>query len=113
MGIAPHLVEVVGELDHLTTHTSDRYIVPVVGMLDRPPVVNPDPSEVDDVLFVPLTELIRSEVFREERWGARDLSDDPDAGYPMYFYELTGDTVWGATASVITAMLTEILRLGR
>lgn len=109
IGIPPRHIEVVGELDHLTTHTSDRYIVPLVGVLDHRPDVVPDPTEVDGVLFVPLEELIQPHVFREERWGVGDLTDDADAGYPMYFYELLGDTVWGATAAIIARMLTEIL----
>jgi 8-oxo-dGTP pyrophosphatase MutT (NUDIX family) len=113
IGLAPRHVEVIGELDHLTTHTSDRYIVPVVGIIDHRPDVRPDPAEVDDVLFVPLSELTSPEVFREERWGGTDLAGSGDGGYPMFFFELMGDTVWGATAAIITRMLTELLTDGR
>lgn len=89
----------LGELDHLTTVTRRAYIVPVVAVLrGRPPVVA-NPGEVDEVLMVPVSELLSDEVFREERWGTEELHR------PVYFFELKGDTVWGATAAMLRQAL--------
>lgn len=96
-------VELLGELDHLTTVTRRAYIVPVVGLLAEPPRLTPNPSEVDEVLVVPVSELMAPEVFREERWGTEELSR------PIYFFELFGDTVWGATAAVLRQMLSRLV----
>jgi len=96
-------VEVLGELDHLTTVTRRAYIVPVLGLLPGRPEVTANPGEVDAVLFVPLAELLHPEVFREERWGDEELHR------PVYFFELLGDTVWGATAAMLRQMLALLL----
>lgn len=95
----PSAVEPLGELDHLTTITRRAYIVPVVGLLHEPPRLRPNPGEVDEVLRVPLSELMSPEVFREERWGA------PEVARPVYFFDLHGDTVWGATAALLRQLL--------
>ena len=49
---------------------------------------------------VPLSELLEPATYREETW---DLWGAPR---PMAFYELPGETVWGATARILTRLLT-------
>ncbi len=68
IGLDPASVEIIGELDHLMTISSRSFIVPFVGLLARVPVLEPNPSEVDAVLHVPVRELLLDEVYREERW---------------------------------------------
>jgi 8-oxo-dGTP pyrophosphatase MutT (NUDIX family) len=99
IGLPPSAVEVVGELDHLTTISSATAIVPLVGVLPGRPEVRPNPGEVEAVLFVPLEELLAEGVFREERWVAAGLDR------PIWFFELVGDTVWGATAAMLRQLL--------
>lgn len=98
-GLAPPTVEVIGELDHLSTITSGSFIVPYVGVVAARPDLAPSESEVDAILHVPLSELLLPEVFREERWplGARLRS--------IVFFDLVGDTVWGATAAMLRQLL--------
>ncbi len=103
IGLDPAAVEIVGELDHLATVTSRSFIVPYVGLLEGRPDVEPDPNEVDAVLHVPITELLLPEVYREERWGFRGIDR------PIWFFELVGDTVWGATAAMLRDLLVKIL----
>ncbi|MFZ4517227.1 MAG: NUDIX hydrolase [Microthrixaceae bacterium] len=99
VSLDPASVETLGELDHLTTVTRRAYIVPVVALLAGRPELHPNDGEVDAVLHVPLAELLLPEVFREERWG------DEVNGRPVYFFELVGDTVWGATAAMLRQLL--------
>lgn len=98
----PGSVEPLGELDHLTTVTRRAYIVPVVGLLPGRPELTPNPGEVDAVLHVSLSELMDPEVFREERWGSGELAR------PIYFFDLFGDTVWGATAALLRQLLARL-----
>lgn len=105
VGLAPAAVEVVGEMDHLTTVTRRAYIVPVVALLGSRPELVAHVREVDAILEVPLAELVRPGTFREERWGV-----GPDAR-PVYFFDLVGDTVWGATAAMLRDLLVRLLRL--
>lgn len=98
----PGLVEPLGELDHLTTVTRRAYIVPVVGLVSRVPELKANDAEVDRVLHVPLSELTADGVFREERWGEGPMSR------PIYFFDLDGDTVWGATAAMLRQLLARL-----
>ncbi len=100
IGLDPDAVEIIGELDHLSTLTSGSFIVPFVGLLPVPPVdLAANPAEVAAVLHVPLAELLDPAVFREERWN---LFGSERA---MFFFELVGDTVWGATAAMLRQLL--------
>lgn len=98
----PASVEPLGELDHLTTVTRRAYIVPVLGLLPGRPELRANDAEVDAVLHVPLSELLAEDVFHEERWGP------PDLARPVYFFDLVGDTVWGATAAMLRQMLARL-----
>lgn len=102
VALDPAEVEPLGELDHLTTVTRRAYIVPVVALLPGRPVLRPFDVEVDAVLHVPLAELLDRRTYREERWGSVDLNR------PVYFFELVGDTVWGATASLLRQLLARL-----
>ena len=99
IGLLPKLVEPLGELDHLTTVTQRNYIVPVLGLLTERPQQRINPAEVDKVIHVSLSELMQPEVYREERWVVGEAS------WPMFFFELHGDTVWGATAALLRQLL--------
>lgn len=102
VGLKPEVVDVLGELDHLTTVSSDRFIVPVVARLDRRPEgLAPDPVEVEAILELPLRELLHPEAYREERWGSID--------FPVSFFEVEGDTIWGATAAMLRQFFTLLL----
>lgn len=104
IGLVPASVEVVGELDHLATVTSGSFIVPYVGILPgRPDDLVANPAEVAAILHVPLAELLAEEVYREEVWSFEG------AERPIFFFELHGDTVWGATASMLRRLLATVL----
>lgn len=106
VGVPPDAVEVVGELDHLTTVSSDREIVPVVGLLEGRPSVDPDPSEVDRVLHVDLDELLADGAYRSEVWTWSGRT------FPIHFFEVPGDTIWGATAAMLVDVLTRLTGTG-
>lgn len=121
IGLDPTSVEVLGELDHLMTVTSRSFIVPFVGLLKERPVLQASVAEVDAILEVPVSELLLDEVYREERWvfSAPPPWVAPDmaaAGGPVertiFFFELVGDTLWGATAAMLRHLLALALGLG-
>ena len=73
--------------------TSRSFIVPFVGVLPGPAASSTRAgSRSSAVLHVPLAELLPTRVYREERWGI------PPQDRPIYFFEIVGDTIWGATA---------------
>lgn len=99
IGLVPEGVEVVAELDGISTVASQFTITPFVGLLARPPALAPDRREVERVFAVPLSELLDPAAYREERW---ELWGEWRA---MSFFELPGETVWGATARILAGLL--------
>lgn len=93
-------VRQVGELDHLATVTSRSFIVPYVGEVSGRPDTTASPDEVSAVLHVPVAELLDPAIYREERWTFPGGVDRP-----IFFFELEGDTVWGATGAMIRQLL--------
>jgi 8-oxo-dGTP pyrophosphatase MutT (NUDIX family) len=92
-------VAIVGELDHLLTVVSSSYIVPVVATLPTRPSLSPSPNEVDRIMHVPLHDLVREDTFAQERWQT------PYGEMNVYMYHLDDETIWGATARVLTQVL--------
>lgn len=104
--------ECIGELDHLATITSRSFIVPYVAALPPGrPATTANPGEVGAVLHVPVADLLDPTNFREERWTFPWAEDRP-----IFFFELVGDTVWGATGAMLRQLLglvTGTLRRGQ
>jgi 8-oxo-dGTP pyrophosphatase MutT (NUDIX family) len=108
IGLDPASITVVGRLSTVTTFASGSTITPVVGLLPGRPVLVPSPQEVEHVFDVALAELADPAIFREEWWTVAGRG--PSVGgrpFPVWFFELPDDTVWGATAR----MLVDLLRL--
>ena len=104
IGLDPRPVTLVGRLSPVSTYASASAITPVVGVLPgRPPVV-PNAAEVEHVFDVALAELADDGVFREEWWSIAGA-----APFPVWFFELPDDTVWGATARILVDLLRVVL----
>lgn len=104
-----NLVEIVGELNHLATVSSNSSIVPYVGVLPhRPSKLVPNPEEVEAVLTVTLDELVQDDVFRSELWEWQETTGLVGER-PIHFFELYGDTIWGATGRMLVNLLTLVL----
>ena len=95
----PSQVMVVGELDHLATLVSRSLIVPIVARLDQRPVLSAGTSEVDRIFTTPLVDFLRADTYREEHWTRDDIT------FPVTFFELDNETVWGATARLLRDLL--------
>ncbi|MEE9416183.1 MAG: CoA pyrophosphatase [Acidimicrobiales bacterium] len=96
----PSLVHHLGELDRFVTVGSQSLIHPFVARVEGRPTLAAQPEEVDEILEVSLSELLLDEVWREEIWkiGGTERA--------ITFFELHGNTVWGATASILRQFLT-------
>lgn len=103
------VVEIVGELNHLATLSSNSSIVPYVGILpNRPVKLVPNPDEVEAVLMVPLDELVQDDVFHTELWEWQEATG-LIGERPIHFFDLYGDTIWGATGRMLVNLLTLVL----
>jgi 8-oxo-dGTP pyrophosphatase MutT (NUDIX family) len=100
IGLDPTMVTVIGRLGALSTVTNPAPILPFVAGLPGRPQLRPNPAEVDRAFTVPLVELMQPDTYHEELWVFPD-----DVERPIYFFELAGDTVWGATARMLRELL--------
>lgn len=95
MGIEPDSVEVIGFLPSIHTVQFALWVVPVVGLLGPDPLLVPSEREVARVLLPTLADLARPEAWRFERWNGRQV----------WFYDLDGELLWGATAMMVRQLL--------
>lgn len=108
IGMDPGIVELIGRLTPLSTYSSAATITPVVGLLAARPAVIPNPNEVEHVFDVSLAQLATPGVFHEELWSVPVRGED---SFPMWFFDLEEDTIWGATARVLVELLRLVLEV--
>lgn len=95
LGINPSLVTPLGRLEEYRLRVSNHLIVPFVGWADTIPAITPDPTEVAEVIEVPLRSLLDPEVIGEEERTLRGQR------WSITFYRFGEHRVWGATAHIL------------
>ena len=112
VGLQPELVTVVGRLTAMPTVSSNTVMTPVVATLEGRPTLAASPAEVDRIFDVALCDLAADGVFHEEWWSApanTEIEGLPDGEFPVWFFEVAGETVWGATARTLVELLCLVL----
>jgi 8-oxo-dGTP pyrophosphatase MutT (NUDIX family) len=94
IGLPMERVEVLARLPDYLTRTGFR-VTPVVGLLEPPIVLTPDPREVDEVFEVPLAFLLDPSNHQRR---TRELQGRTVEYYVMQFGERV---IWGATAGML------------
>lgn len=105
IGLARAVVEVIAALPPIATVVGGFTISPFVGIVDGRPALAADRREVDRVFDLPLSELLAEGVYREEWWGA----DEDGPQRPIAFFEIEGETIWGATARILMTFLARVV----
>jgi 8-oxo-dGTP pyrophosphatase MutT (NUDIX family) len=109
VGLDPADVTLIGALDPIATIATPFVVAPFIGIIGQDPAFVPEPGEVDALLEVPLRELFADAAYREEHWEippGLELYGTPERN--VYFYELPGETIWGATARIVTDFLARL-----
>jgi 8-oxo-dGTP pyrophosphatase MutT (NUDIX family) len=94
IGLALERVEILGRLPEYHTRTGFR-VTPVIGLIQPPLELTPDPREVESVFEVPLSFLLNP-ANRQRR--TREFQGR-SAGF--YVFEYQGHMIWGATAGML------------
>lgn len=98
VGIDPAGVRVLGRLDdHLTI--TDYRIRPFVGVIPYPFEVNPSDDEIDEVIVLPVSAFVT-----ERCMTTRDFERN-GVMIKVYFFDVNGYNVWGATAKILKKFL--------
>ncbi len=106
VGLDPAGVEVWGTLTPFYIPPSNFMLTPVVGFTPTPPLLHPNPDEVETVFSVPLSRLFDPATIVEEEWTLYGMQ------VRVPFFALEGYKVWGATAIVISELLARLRRVG-
>ena len=111
----PALVTMVGWLHPVTTLASPALIVPLVAALPGRPHLVASPREVERIFDVALAELADPAIFHEERWQVpgRIIPGSPDNSFAVRFFEVSGELIWGATARMISELISIVRRRRR
>ena len=99
IGLPAKAVEVLGELDDMPTMTTDYLISPFVAAIPWPYQLKVDPTEVEEIIEVPVSALLDKDCLRQE---TEPLRDGTIIGYFYYYNERI---IWGATARILDQFL--------
>ncbi|PID91401.1 MAG: coenzyme A pyrophosphatase [Bacteroidetes bacterium] len=90
---------VLGPLSPLFIPVSNFMVYPFLGLLEKRPDFQPDPSEVAYVIEAGIPVLLAPETPRQERW----LLHGQEVDVP--FYQIGKEKIWGATAMILSEFL--------
>jgi len=99
IGLARQDVQLLGELDDALTATSNYVISPFVGLIPYPYNFKPDKWETEELLEVPIADLLDKNCFSE------GMTEQNGQQVETYFYRFGSRTIWGATAKILKQFL--------
>jgi 8-oxo-dGTP pyrophosphatase MutT (NUDIX family) len=103
IGIAPEEVKILGSLSDLFVFASNHLVRPVVGYYAQKPTFNVDPREVDQLIEVPLGMLLDKSIR-----GITNMVVSGNIEIAAPYFGISGYTVWGATAMILSELVTII-----
>ena len=95
VGIEPASVEILGYLPPIDTVEFRPWVVPVVGRVATPLILIPSEREVARIHTPRLSDLADQERWWHVPWDGRQV----------WYYDLDGYTLWGATAHMVRSLL--------
>jgi 8-oxo-dGTP pyrophosphatase MutT (NUDIX family) len=99
IGLQPHDVTILGQLDDLLTNNSNYQVRPFVGLIPYPYPFELDQRETAYLIEVPLRFLRENNPPREE------LREHEGRMVRSLFFEYDGQVIWGATAKILKGFL--------
>jgi 8-oxo-dGTP pyrophosphatase MutT (NUDIX family) len=111
VALDPAMVRVLAHLHPIVTLASASLIQPVIGVLPSRPELVGSPAEVERVFDIALADLLAPGVFHEERWRRpeRPSPRSSDGSFPLWFFEIEGEMIWGATGRLLVDVLCAVL----
>ncbi|QCR23027.1 CoA pyrophosphatase [Pontibacter sp. SGAir0037] len=106
IGVNPSEVTVIGTLSDLFVFASNHMVHPVVGYINQKPVFSADPKEVDQLIEVSLSTLLDKSIR-----GITNIIVSGNMEISAPYFDVNGHTVWGATAMMLSELLSVIAEL--
>jgi len=99
IGLDAAAVEVLGLFDDMLTTGTNFVITPVLGLAVGAPAFQPDGREIERVIEIPLSHLLRPDAFRVEQWEREGV------WRPVVFVSYGEDVVWGTTGRILRELM--------
>ena len=98
IGVSTDNIRLLGRLDE-TPVISGYRITPFVGVIPYPSNLLLSEDEIDSVITTPLSDFLAPEVH------SMDVKEYLGRPYSIHFYNVAGETVWGATGRIMAQFL--------
>jgi len=103
VGIKPEDVDVLDRLDEVGTMTN-FCITPFVGVIPYPYTFTVSEDEIAEIIEIALDSFTEPENYRrDDTWLFRGKT------YPVYYFNIDGNVVWGATAKILKQFIEIVL----
>lgn len=99
IGVDKSLITLSGPISPLYLHRTDNQITPFVGFLQSRPELTPNPVEVEEIITVPISDLLSDTYRKREKWEL------PYATFEVPFWNFHNIPLWGATAMILSELL--------
>ena len=108
IGVKRDTIEILGGLTELFIPPSGFQVYPFVGVTTTTPSFTPNPVEVSKIIEVPLKTLLD-----EANVGRKKIKvSTVNLKFKYPFFDIEGETVWGATAMMLSELKEVIKRDG-
>jgi 8-oxo-dGTP pyrophosphatase MutT (NUDIX family) len=106
IGVPPDMIGILGNLTPLFVYVSNYVVHPFIGFTTEYPEFTPQPSEVKNILEVPVNHFLDPKNKGLTDMTVRDiiLKDTP-------YYTISGHKLWGATAMIVSELTHVLLNL--
>lgn len=99
IGVSPDKVTIIGELSDLYVSHSNNLVSPFVGFIQRRPLFQLNPAEVEEVFSVELQSLVQKKNITVEDWNLHSYT------YKVPYWDVHEVPLWGATAMMLNEFL--------
>ena len=102
IGIKPESISMIGELTPLFIPVTGFEIFPFIGWSGNKPVTKTQDKEVEKIIVASISDLIDEQNHKIKKTKIRNIP------VSMPYYDLNGETVWGATSMLLSEFKTVI-----
>ena len=102
IGIVPNSISLIGKLTPLFIPITGFEIFPFIGWTEKEPITTIHDREVEKIIKVSLSDLVEEKNMKIKKTKIRNIP------VSMPYFELNGETVWGATSMILSEFKTVI-----